>query len=718
MKQVLQSVRDGEVVVTDVPAPVLRPAGILVRTATSLVSPGTDRALTEFAAKGLFGKARSRPDLVAKVVDKARRDGVTEALRVAFARLDQQLAPGYATAGTVIAVGAEVDNFKVGDAVACGGAGYACHAEINYVPRNLAVSIPTKPSGELLPFDEAVFATLGAVALHASRLAQPGAGDRAVVIGLGLVGLLAGQILQAHGCVVVGVDPNESRCALARALGFEEAVAGEAASVAVAHATEGLGADLVLVTASAEDSAPVTLAGEVARDRARVVSVGATGLDLDRRLFYRKELSLVVSRSYGPGRYDPAFEEAGHEYPAAYVRWTERGNMRAFLELVARGRVRVSPLVTDRMPVDDAGRGYELLVAGTSLGILFTYDCEAPIRHSAGRVELPVPGPRAEPAGTVGISLIGAGTFAREMLLPGLRGVSDIELRGVVTANGVSARSVGERFGFRYCAESTEAIWNDERTRAVVIATRNDLHAGLVTAALAAGKAVFVEKPLCITAEELAWIRKAHAAGSLLMVGFNRRFAPMVAAIKRELSAQAPIAIGYRVNAGPLSADSWVANAAESGGRIISEVCHFIDLAAFLAGAAPRTVFAQSVGSSGEDVVAIVSFDNGSTATIGYYATGHRAFSKERIEVFGRGMVGVIDDFRSGILLRDGRRRRLGRWLGRPDKGHRQEIAAFVAAVRTGAPSPVPFEEAVSSTAATFALRDSLRAGVAVVVSD
>ena len=687
----------------------------------SILSPGTERVALDFGRRNLLGKARSRPDLVRQVLDKARRDGLIDTARAALARLEEPAPTGYACAGTVIAVGEDTGDFVVGDRVACAGSGYATHAEVNYIPRNLAVPVPRRRDGSWLGFDEASFATLGAIALHAVRLGHPGAGDRSVVIGLGLVGILVAQVLRAHGCVVIGVEPSEPRRRLAVQLGVDIVTAPDEAIEQVRVATGGVGADLILVTASGENNEPVTMAGEIARDRATVVAVGATRLDLPRRIYYRKELSVIVSRSYGPGRYDPAFEEQGRGYPPGYVRWTERENLRAFLDLVARDQVRVDPLITHRVPLVEAERAYGLLDDSNTLGVVLRYS-EAPpsafVGGQVGRVDVTS---RPAPAGdVVGISVLGAGVFARSVLLPTLARVRGISLRGVVTGHGATARATAARHGFHFCATDPETVWEDRDTHAVIIATRHDSHASLVEAALAADKAVFVEKPLCVTPDELGRVveafQKARTAGRspVVMVGFNRRFAPAVRRVREALASIAtPLAVQYRVNAGRLPSESWIVDPAVGGGRIVSEVCHFIDLTAFLVGSPVTWVFARSAGVGEDDVMGTLGFAGGSLATIGYFSAGDRTVSKERIEVFGGGAVAIIDDFRRASVVRNGRRRRLGWGWSRPDKGHRQELEAYVQAIRTGGPSPVPFEDAVRTTRATLALRESLSRGAA-----
>ena len=720
----MQSVRTGIVSLADVPPPAVCPNGILVQTACSLISPGTERAGMAFSQKNLLSKARGRPDLVRQVLDKARRDGFVEAARAALARLERPLPLGYASAGRVIAAGPEAAEFNVGDLVACAGAGYACHAEVNYIPRNLAVPVPRTPSGETLSAEEAAFATLGAVALHAVRLSRAGVGDRAVVVGLGLVGLLTGQILRSLSAAVWGVDPHPGRCRLAKELGFLDAVPPEGAKGRLLAATEGPGADVVLIAAAGADNSPIQLAGEIARDRGQIVVVGDTGLEIPRRDFYRKELSVIVSRSYGPGRYDPNFEERGQDYPPGYVRWTERENMRAFLDLVAQGRVRVQPLITERIPIGEAERAYErLLAASDSLGIILTYPevsvgteaPAAPVRIASA------PGRPAPRPGAVGVSVLGAGAFAASVLLPILRALPEAHCRGIVTASGHTARWAADRFGFRFSASDPEAVGEDPDPHAVIVAPRHDLHASLVRRGLEAGKAVFVEKPLCLTEEELGGIVEAYndqdAGGGvpLVMVGFNRRFSPLVqelCAFFGSLGLGAGVSI--RVNAGPLPPDSWVLDPVAGGGRILSEVCHFVDLAAHLADSPPVTVFAQGAGGDAGSVAITLRHASGAVSIIGYFCGGDRSFAKERIEVFGGGGVAVVDDFRRAVLMQGGRRRRLGGLGLRQQKGHREEVRAFLRAVQAGQPSPVPFGEAVTATRVTFAILKSLGCGQAI----
>ena len=710
--------REGSVEVLDVPSPQLRGTGVLVRTAASLISAGTERAALDFAKGSLLNKARSRPDLVKQVIQKVQRDGVKQAIGVALSRLERPVAPGYACSGIVIATSNDLSEFAVGDRVACAGAGYATHAEINYVPKNLTVAIPKRPSGEWVPFDEAAFTTLGAIALHGSRLAKPQLGDKAVVIGLGTVGLLAVQILRAHGCRVAGVDLNEERCGLARALGADFASTPDDVERAVKTWTRELGADLVLVAAATDGNDPVVLAAQLARDKGRIVAVGATGMDIPRRTLFQKELSVVVSRSYGPGRYDPEYEEHGRDYPLPYVRWTERENMRAFLDLLASNSLDVRTLISHRFPITEADGAYEVLERQGVLGIVLEYP-QTSEPTPATRVDLTTNAvPQDRSTRPAAVSFIGAGNFARDVLLPAVKGLPDAVLRGVVAATGVSAQSAAEKFKFAYCSTSAGDVWQDTDCNAVIIATRHDAHASLVCDALQAGKSVFVEKPLCLSEEELDRIEsvleavEASGRSPFLMVGFNRRFAPAVEFMKSHFArVQGPVNVVYRVNAGRIPASSWVTNATEGGGRILGEVCHFVDLCAYLSGSAVQQVSALRSAGDADDVIVTLRMANGSIGSVAYLVGGDPALPKERIEMYGGGGTGVIDDFRRASLIAAGIKKRLGGRFAGQDKGHVAEIRAFARAVGAGTPSPIPIASSLNTTRATFAILESLQCG-------
>jgi predicted dehydrogenase/threonine dehydrogenase-like Zn-dependent dehydrogenase len=721
VKQVLQHARTGEIAVMDVPVPKLLPGCVLVRMAASLVSAGTERAAYEFASKNLLQKAKARPDLVRDVVSKIRRDGIFSAVAAVRSRLDQPSALGYSSSGTVVGVGEGVADLNVGDRVACAGATYAVHAEFACIPRLLAARICPDSA---VSFEEAAFTTLGAVALHGVRTADVKVGDVVAVIGLGLLGQLTVQILRAAGCRVLGMDIEPERAALASQLGTEDVCCSpdELRDLCLRRSS-GYGVDAVLITAETASSEPVELAGEVARDRGVVVAVGTVGMDIQRKHYFEKELDFRISRSYGPGRYDSAYEQKGRDYPIGYVRWTETRNMEAFLQLFSQGKLDVKSLVTHRFPIERAQAAYDLItgrVGHAFLGVLIAYPEQAEISHE---VRLAGKGTAAILAGekTMSIGVLGAGNFAMSTLLPALKRVRAVEFAGVCAANGSHARHAAEKFGFRYCTTEERRVLDDPNVNTVVIATRHHLHATQVLAALEAGKHIFCEKPLCLSEIDLAEIVRAYASsGRVLMVGFNRQFAPMAVKMKAFLKqVHEPLALHYRVNAGFMARDHWVNDSEQGGGRILGEVCHFVDFLTFLAGALPIEVQARSVTSleqySDDNVILSLRFANGSQGIISYLASGDRSYSKERVEVFGGGTVAVLEDFRRLDLVRHGRKQTFRSRL-RQDKGHRAELQAFAAAVCGRGKLPIPFDEIVSTTLATLRAVESRASGEPVEV--
>ncbi|MFZ3266485.1 MAG: bi-domain-containing oxidoreductase [Terriglobales bacterium] len=731
MKQLLQDARSGELTVTEVPAPQLLPGCILVRTAASLVSAGTERASAEFARKNLLAKAKARPDLVRDVFSKLQRDGLVATSGAVRSRLSQPQSVGYSSAGVVIAVGDGVSDINAGDQVACAGAGYATHSEIACIPRLLVAKIS---ESQPVSFDEAAFGTVGAICLHGIRTGEVALGDTVAVIGLGLLGQITVQLLKAAGCRVLGTDLLEQRADLAVKSGAEAACTSARAFRDLCfQKTGGAGADAVLITAETSSSDPVNLAAEVARDRAIVVAVGTVGMDLQRKLFYEKELDFRISRSYGPGRYDTAYEQKGRDYPIGHVRWTETRNMEAFLRFIAEGKLNLASLITHRFPMEQATQAYDLIMghSGESfLGVLLTYPqaeenayfgaisclsekipaASAPLPHSPGKL-------------SVGLGVLGAGAFAQNTLLPALKSMSEVSFIGVCNATGSRSRSAAEKFGFSYCSNSEDELLRDPKINAVLVATRHHLHASQVLATLDAGKAVFCEKPLCLHEAELASIvyaisRRARSAADsapLLMVGFNRRFAPMAVQMKNFLSdIHEPLSMHYRVNAGFLPAGHWVNDPDQGGGRILGEVCHFVDFLCFLAGASPIEVQAQSVSNRGQysmdNIVANLKFSGGTLGTITYMANGDKSSSKERLEVFGGGSVAILEDFRRLELVRHGRKQiSRARWA--QDKGHKAEIRAFVDALQGKTPPPIPFEQIVGSTLTTLRLQNACQTG-------
>ena len=735
MKQVLQNLRTGATEVIDVPIPVAKPGTALIRTAASLVSAGTERMVVEFAEKSLIGKARSRPDQVRQVLDKARREGLLTTVEAVFNRLEQPMPLGYSSAGVIQALGKGLQGYQIGQRVACAGGGYAVHAEYNVVPQNLLATLP-----ENVDFDSAAFTTLGAIALHGFRLSEARIGERVAVIGLGLLGLLTVGIACAAGCAVLGIDLDPRRVELAREMGAMAVLRQDAEEVALGF-SQSRGVDAVLICADTPSPDPVELAGTVARDRARVVAVGAVGQSLPRKLYYEKELSFINSRSYGPGRYDPGYEEQGRDYPIGYVRWTEGRNLEGFVDLLASGRIDVSRLISHRFPIERAYEAYEIITGKVKepfLGILLTYNMSS---DSVNRVQVSdisvssglaldktsVPDTGKLDIGrstSVKLGVLGAGNFATAVLLPVLWRIPGVELVGVSSASGVSAANAQRRFGFRYAASDESQILIDPDINTVAILTRHHLHARQVKQALQVGKNVFCEKPLALTEEELSEIREemSHpvAHSSLLMVGFNRRFAPLAQKLWAFFEGrQEPLVAHYRVNAGYIPTGHWVHDPAQGGGRILGEACHFIDFLTFLVGAPPGFVEAHGLPESGryceDNAVMTFEFPDGSLGTVSYLANGDKAFSKERVEVFAGGRAAVLDDFRMLETVHNGRREVIRSRL-RQDKGHAQEWRAFAHSITTDGQPPIPYDHLFGVTAATLAALQALRQGVRVAI--
>ncbi|HEY2596693.1 MAG TPA: bi-domain-containing oxidoreductase [Chloroflexota bacterium] len=719
MRQVLQYRRSGATRVAEVPAPLTPELGVLVQNQWSLISPGTERMLVEASGANLVATAFHRKDLVKQVVDKAARDGVVATVDAVRSRIDVAIPLGYSCAGTVLDVGEGVgDTFRVGDRVACAGAGQANHAEIVGVPKNLTVRVPAAVS-----FEDAAFVTVGAIALQGMRIADVRVGEACVVIGLGLVGQLTVQLLKAAGCRVFGIDVAPDKVDLATASGADAACLRSDPDLIqrVQAFSHGRGADAILIAAAASSSDPVQIAPSLARDRAVVVAVGMIGMDVPRNAYYEKELQVRLSRSYGPGRYDRTYEEQGVDYPPGYVRWTEQRNMEGFLDLVADGRVHPSRLVTHRFPIAEAERAYDVVtgaVAEPYLGILLEYPHVA-ASEAATATRVDVLRPSESPAyGTVRLGVIGAGSFARSILLPALKKLDRVDLRGVATASAPSSQQTAIRFGFAYTASDWREIINDRDIDAVLIATRHDLHASVAAAALRAGKSVFLEKPMAMSPAELEDVMDAwRASGRVLQVGFNRRFAPTFQRLKAGFAGQRPpLVMAYRVNAGSVAASSWVVDPVQGGGRLVGEVCHMLDTLVDLAGAPIVSAYAQPVAGTPDDVVLTLAFADGSIGTVVYASGGDRSMPKEYLEVLGGGRSAVLDDFRTVRLHAGGSTTKVGGRLARQDKGHAAELSAFVDAVRRGAPSPLDPEVAAHVTRVTFAAVDSARTGLPVPV--
>ncbi|WP_053636448.1 bi-domain-containing oxidoreductase [Streptomyces sp. XY152] len=725
MKQVVQNYKSGELALLDVPAPGCKPGGVLVRSAYSLISTGTELMKVSEAGMSMVGKARSRPDQVAKVVQSVAVNGVPATYRKVMGKLDSYTPLGYSLCGVVEQVGAGIGDVKVGDLVACAGNEHALHAELNWVPKNLYVPVP-----DGLAPRHAAFGTVGSIALQGVRQGESRLGEVALVVGLGLIGQLVVQLLAASGVRVVGADPDPARCELAERLGA--AACGDPGSAAVesavAELTGGLGVDQVYLAAGGGSNQPVELAARLSRDRGRVVDIGKCRLDLPWNAYYEKELDVRFSRSYGPGRYDPEYELQGRDYPIGYVRWTERRNLACFLDLVARGRVDVEPLVSRTADFDDAVETYRSLQDGglKAVAVLFRY----PGQETAGAGAPAVTVPAVRRDGTAGapvraartpvrLAFVGAGNYASSMLLPHLARRDGVELSTVVTTTALSAANAQRTFGFGRATTDLDAVLGDSAVDAVFVVTRHSSHAELTRKALLAGKAVFVEKPLALTGDELAGVLAAveESGNDRLQVGFNRRFAPLLREARERFGARTgPGHLRYLVNAGRLDPGSWYLRQGTEGSRFAGEGGHFIDTASWLLGADPDSVYAITTPGN-EDLQVVLRYPDGSTATIGYVTTGPAGFPKETLDLVADGRALRLDDFVRASVY-DGRKRWVSSRLPKArDKGQSAELAAFVKAVRTGGPMPVPLESLVATTAATLAVPAGLAAGVPVTLA-
>lgn len=699
MKQVLQHLGNGKVEVLEVPAPVRPPGYVLVRNHASLISSGTEGMVVKAARASLLGKARQHPEKVRQVLDSLRKEGLPATIAKVRRKLDAPLALGYSSAGVVLETDEDETRFQPGDLVACAGAGFAAHAEIVAVPRNLVARVPKGVAAE-----DAAFATVGAIALQGIRRGEIQFGERVLVIGLGLLGQLTWQLLRDAGCTVVGIDVCADAVERARRLGLKEAYLRQDTDVAaLCHGISGgHGMDAVIVTAETRSKEPLETAGKVLRERGRVVLVGAVPIEVPRLPYYLKELDLRVSRAYGPGRYDRQYEEHGRDYPFGHVRWTEGRNMEAFLDALARGRVATRELVTHRFPVEDARRAYDIVageVVEPHLGMLLEYP-----RTAAAVDRRPIELKPVEPvAGRIGIGFLGAGAFADGALLPELAKRADVQLMGIASGRGYSALDLARKYGFTAAHSGARALLADDRIDAVFIATRHDSHAKLVVQALEAGKHVFVEKPLAITRAQLDAVEEAAAAsGRVLQVGYNRRHSPLAKRLKEVLAAgAAPAQITYRVNAGPLPPDHWTLDPKVGGGRVIGECCHFLDLVLFLTGERPARVQAARLGDEATGATTILlELDGGSVATIIYQANAPRRLPKERLEAWAGGLGGTLVDWRRLTLQTPKGRVKIR--SPRQRKGIPEEIAVFLEAVSTTA-SGTQF--ATSTDAAELALR-------------
>jgi predicted dehydrogenase/threonine dehydrogenase-like Zn-dependent dehydrogenase len=705
MKQVIQAIRSGVTAVREIPAPIASPGEVLVATIASAVSVGTERFVVDLARKSLIGKARQRPQDVKRVIQKARQEGLRSTIAQVRAKLDEPMPLGYSAAGVVVECGAGVQEFKPGDRVAT----VSPHAGAVALGRHLCAAIPQNVS-----FGQAAYTSIGAIAIQGVRLARVNLGESVLVVGLGLIGQICIALLKAQGCRVFGTDVDPARLDLARQMGADGVALG-APLQAVRDFSEGFGVDAAIITAASESNSPVEFAAEACRTKGRIVLVGAVGLHIPRAPFFQKELEFTVSSSLGPGRTDPLYEEKGIDYPYGFVRWTAQRNMQAVLQLMSQGKLPVEKLTTHRFPIDRAAEAYDLITSRSEpfLGVLLEYG-EPEIAARTIRLNT-----RRQPlSGQVNVSLIGAGNFARLVMLPALSEIGGVNWRGLCTARGVAAQSVGERAGFAFATRDSAQILNDAETSAVFIATRHNLHADLVIAALRAGKHVFVEKPLCILPEELDRIAECvEELGSecpILTVGFNRRFAPGTVRLKSFFEGVTPLSISYRFAAPYLPPDHWTQDAAIGGGRIIGEACHAIDTCVAIAGSPPVKVYAESAGltaglrTSDDRVLITLRHANGSVSSVSYQAGGDTAFPTERIEVIASGRSATLEDWQNGELWMNGR---CGKFSGKKDRGHKAEFAAFLGACRSGGPWPISWEDIYGVTWASLNAVRSLREG-------
>jgi len=720
MKQLIQSYKTGEIRLVELPIPKVKKGCILVKTRASLVSIGTEKYMLEMARKSLIGKALARPDLVKQVIAKIRTEGFMEAYRQAMGRLDTPVSLGYSASGMVVDVGKDVDDFSVGDRVTITGSGYAGHAEYNLTPKLLAVKISDNVS-----FEEAAFGALGGIALEAVRMAKVQLGDWVAVIGLGLIGQIAVQLLNSAGCHVIGMDVSKERLEMALSHGLElGAATSDELILAVRERTKNQGVDSVIILAASKTSEPLDVASEIARERSVIVAAGLIPLDIPRKSFYEKELELVVSRAWGPGLYDEVYAEEGKDYPLAYARWTAQRNVAEFMDQVAKGRVSVKHLISHKFPFEDSLRAYEMILKGKEpfLGVVLEYP-GADTREKWDTL-ISLRNERDESIkGAIGIGFIGAGLFAQGTLLPALKKIKKadiIDLIAVATSTGLRARHVAEKYSFSYFASDNKEILNDKRIKAVFILTRHGSHSALVCEALRAEKHVYVEKPLAVNENQLKELvdllnelSRTRDNIPILMVGFNRRFAPTIRWLKEKFAfVGEPLAIHMTVNAGYVPPDSWVHDPEDGGGRIVGEVCHFIDLAQYLTGSLPKEVFAQSLSSDGyklsDNVNISLSMENGSIVSISYLASGDKLFPRERVEVFGGGAVGVVDNFKRAVFYRRGKKESF-RCMG-VDRGYKAEVQAFFRGIRE-AKQPVELKEYIATTLTTFAIEEAVRKG-------
>ncbi|MEO8852875.1 MAG: bi-domain-containing oxidoreductase, partial [Ginsengibacter sp.] len=708
-KQLIQNFKTGKLYVDEVPMPSISEGMVLVENKYSLISSGTEKGTVKVAKSSLIGKAKQRPDLVAQVLQNIKKEGLSATLNKVKTKLDSLKALGYSTAGTVLASLDTNGDFQPGDRVACAGQDYASHAEIVAIPQNLTAKIPDNVS-----FEEASFTTLGSIALQGVRQADPRLGEKVCVIGLGLLGQLTGQLLKANGCDVFGIDLSERLINLANEFSVTKALNRNDPNLMTFcdNFTNGQGFDSIIITAAAPTNDPIILATELTRKKGKIIVVGSVKMDVPRDpFFYRKELELKISCSYGPGRYDVNYEDLGNDYPFAYVRWTEQRNMEAFLAMVSKGLINVKPLITHTFEIEQAEEAYEIVLGKNPqphIGILLKYTDNPEKKVTFTKIN-------NQPVKKINAGFIGAGSFAQSYLIPNVKSYG-ASLDTVVTSKGITSKNVGEKFGFSTCSADLHDVIENKDINTVFIATPHSSHADLVVRSLNAKKNVFVEKPLVISMDELQKVIESKSLNDYpLMVGFNRRFAPISTELKKEFSNTGePFVINIRVNAGFIPKDHWTQIPEIGAGRIIGEMCHFIDLMQFFTESDPVKVYADCIQSASDklknddNISIVIKFKNGSIGNLTYVANGDKALPKEQIEIFSAGQVGIINDFRNGVLYRNNK----SKSLKSAGKGHQQEIQAFLNSLNEGKDSPISFHSICLTTLTTFKIIDSLKTGM------
>jgi predicted dehydrogenase/threonine dehydrogenase-like Zn-dependent dehydrogenase len=711
MKQLLQNIKEGNAEIVDVPIPAIKSGHILVKNHASVVSSGTERMVVEFAEKNLLMKAKSRPDLVKQVLDKAQREGIIPTIQAALNRLDTPMALGYSSAGEVISVGDGVEDIKPGDRVACAGGGFACHAEYVLIPKNLFAKIPDSVS-----YEDAAFSTLGAISLHGFRIAAPQIGEKVAIIGLGLLGLIMIDICKAAGLKVFGIDLDQSRVDQAKSKGVL-AVHREMALDQGLNFTENRGFDVVFICADTNSNDPIELAGQLARDKGTVVAVGAVGLEIPRKIYYEKEINVLISRSYGPGRYDHTYEEQGKDYPYGYIRWTEGRNLSAIIDLIESKKIDFKSLITHRFPIEEGVKAYETITGKNNekfLGVIIQYPDNVETKISERHVDLQKPSGLNLEGKQVSIGILGAGLFASAVFLPMIQKTTSVRKVGICSAKGLSARQLAKKYNYEFaCTDETEIVKSNE-INTVVILTRHNDHARQIISGLQANKHIYCEKPLALNTTELLEIKQAYKnAHSKLMVGFNRRFSPFILKAKDFIiKSSEPKIIHYRVNAGFIPSNHWVHDPLQGGGRIIGEGCHFIDLCIYLADSKPvsiQTIGLPNIGKYNDDNVIInIIFEDGSMATIEYLANGDKSVEKETLEIFSGGKVVQLIDFRKLILTSNGKKTQYQSRFTQ-DKGHLGSWQAFINSIELNLEAPITFEALFESSLAALMAVESLR---------